>query len=113
MSRPRKEIDFNELEKLCGLQCTAEEIAGWFGVSVDTIERRVKEKYDIGFAEYFDQRRSDGKISLRRRQFQTAMSGNPSLLIWLGKQYLGQSDKQDISQTSTIQIDISDDDREL
>ena len=97
MGRPKIEIDWTEFNKLCGLQCSLEEIAGWFNCSVDTIENRVKEVHGITFSEYFAQKRSSGKISLRRKQYEAAMAGNPTLLIWLGKQYLGQSDKQDLS----------------
>lgn len=38
-----------------------------------------------------------GKASLRRMQFKTAESGNATMQIWLGKQYLGQKDKQDVT----------------
>ncbi len=93
MGRPRIEIDWKEFDKLCGLQCTLEEIAGWYNCCVDTIENRVKEEHSITFSEYFKQKRSSGKISLRRKQYETAMSGNPTMLIWLGKQYLKQTDK--------------------
>src|SRR5215468_6505612 len=30
------------------------------------------------------------RIALRRRQFEADDDGNPTMLIWLGKQYLGQ-----------------------
>jgi len=93
MGRPRIEIDWKELDKLCGLQCSLEEIAGWFDCSIDTIEARIKETHGMTFPEYFAQKRSSGKISLRRKQYETAMAGNPTMLIWLGKQYLGQTDK--------------------
>ena len=112
MARPRKEIDFDELEKLCHICCTAEEIANWFHCSVDTLDRRIKEEYEIGFAEYYKQNKSGGKISIRRKQFQTAMSGNVAMLIWLGKNNLGQSDKQEIQQ-ETIQINIDQQDDAL
>ena len=42
LGRPAVEIDAAELERLCALQCTEEEIAAWFGVSKKTIERRRK-----------------------------------------------------------------------
>ena len=42
MARPEAKIDLVELEKLCGMQCTDEEIAAFFGVSKRTIERRRK-----------------------------------------------------------------------
>ncbi len=93
MGRPRIEIDWKELDKLCGLQCSLEEIAGWFNCSIDTIEARIKETHGMTFPEYFSQKRSGGKISLRRKQYETAMSGNVTMLIWLGKQYLNQKDK--------------------
>lgn len=88
------EIDWDEFDKLCYMQCTASEIAAWFECSVDTIERRVQEKHNVKFAEYYAEKKEKGKISLRRAQFQAAtVKGNTSLMIWLGKQYLGQSDK--------------------
>lgn len=91
--RPRKEIDLNTLDKLIGIQCSAEECAQFFEVSADTIDRRIKEEYSMGFAEYFTIKRGQGKIALRRKQYQVALSGNTTLLIWLGKQYLGQTEK--------------------
>lgn len=93
MARPRKEINWEEFDKLCAIQCTQKELADWFDVSVDTIERAVKREKNCGFAEYYAQRRGKGKISLRRAQFQAAMNGNTALLIWLGKQYLGQTER--------------------
>jgi len=95
MGRPRIEIDWKEFDKLCGMQCTLVEIAGWFDCSEDTIERRVKEEYGITFAEHYRKRSSKGKISLRRRQLEVAMSGNPTMLIWLGKQMLNQKDRHE------------------
>lgn len=72
MARPRKEIDQRQFEKLCGLQCTEEEIADFFGVSVDTIDRWCKRTYKKGFAEVFKQKRSIGRVSLRRMQWSLA-----------------------------------------
>jgi len=104
MGRPRIEIDWVEFDKLCTMQCTLVEIAGWFECSEDTIERRIREKYDCTFAELFTQKRSKGKISLRRKQYETALKGNVAMLIWLGKQYLGQSDKQDSTINQRVEI---------
>ena len=87
------EKGWSQLEALAGVQCTAEEVAAFFGVSADTLDRRVKSHTEYaGFAEYFADKKRVGKISLRRRQWTKAMEGNCSMLIWLGKQYLGQSD---------------------
>ena len=93
--RPRIKIDVEEFKKLCTMQATLEEIAGWFGCSEDTIERWCKRELKMCFADAFKRFSSSGKISLRRKQFQVAMDGNATMLIFLGKQHLGQSDKVD------------------
>lgn len=93
VGRPRKELDFETVQKLCHIQCTALEIAGFFGVSVDTLDLRCK---DWGYAHFTDLFRvygADGKISLRRWQMKAAEKGNSSMLLWLGKQYLGQKER--------------------
>lgn len=105
MGRPVKEIDWEEFDKLCGMQCTLREIAGWFQVSEDTIERRVKEEYKETFAEHYSKRSSTGKVALRRKQFDVAMKGHPTLLIWLGKQYLEQKDKMEQTNISDMKDD--------
>ena len=91
MGRPRKEIDYIQLEKLCSIQCTEVEIAQFFEVSVDTLCSRIKEEYTMTFSEYFKKHSADGKISLRRNQFKLSEK-NTAMAIWLGKQYLGQKD---------------------
>ena len=91
MGRPRKEIDQKQFENLCGLQCTLEEICGWFGVTDKTLNSWCKRTYSESFSEVFRQKRSTGKISLRRGQWRLAEK-NASMAIWLGKQYLGQKD---------------------
>lgn len=59
-------------------------------MSEDTIERWCKRTYKETFAVVFSKKRSKGKISIRRAQMKAAQRGNPSILIWMGKQYLGQ-----------------------
>src|SRR5688572_15523669 len=91
--RPRKEIDQGFFERLCVIQATLEEIAGVLRVSEDTVERWCERTYELGFAECFKKFSAPGKTSLRRYQFDLAKKGNATMLIWLGKQYLGQTDK--------------------
>ena len=103
MARPNKEIDKATFEKLCSLQCTKEEIAGFFDVSEDTIERWCRRTYKESFAVVFSKRRVGGKISLRRSQFRLAEK-NANMAIWLGKQYLDQKDNIDIETTEEVTI---------
>jgi hypothetical protein len=105
MGRPRKEIDWVQFDKLCEIQCTEEEIADWFRVSVDTIERACKRDKKATFAEYSRQKRAVGKRSLRRVMWNKATKGNnPALLIWLSKNYLGMADKIEQKNTDTVTV---------
>ena len=95
MARPRIEIDSDQFKKLCSIQCTLSEIASWFKCSEDTIERWCQRELKMSFADAFKTWSADGKISLRRTQFKMA-EHNVSMAIWLGKQYLGQKEQQEI-----------------
>ena len=94
MARPRKEIDQAEFEKLCALQCTQQEICDWFRIVHDTLDRWCYEIYEESFSQVFAQKRGIGKASLRRNQWKLSEK-NPSMAIFLGKNYLEQSDKQE------------------
>lgn len=97
MARPRKKIDQEQFEKLCGLQCTIEEFCCYFQCDDNTINAWCKRTYKKSFSEIFKIKRGSGKISLRRKQFEAAMAGNPTMLIWLGRNYLGQTDRIDVT----------------
>lgn len=90
--RPRIEIDQETFEKLCGMQCTLEEIAGILKCSPDTVERWCKKTYKENFADIYKKHSATGKASLRRSQFALAKK-SATMAIWLGKQYLGQRDR--------------------
>ena len=100
MGRPRKEIDQTEFEKLCGLQCTKEEICSWFSVTDKTLENWCKREYKQGFSDVFSEKRGIGKISLRRAQFQLAQK-SAAMAIFLGKNYLGQTDRHEVVSAVT------------
>lgn len=99
MGRPPIQIDTGQFESLCNMQCTLEEIAGFFRCSPDTIENWCKKTYEMTFSETYKKYSAGGKISLRRNQFRLAEK-NASMAIWLGKQYLGQTDKIELGNTS-------------
>jgi len=88
-------LDPSKVEALAAIQCTYEEIAHGLNVSVSTLERRRKENPEV--EEAIKKGRTLGRRSLRRLQYAAAKSGNITMLIWLGKQYLGQSDKAEIT----------------
>ena len=105
MARPRKQIDKKDFESLLTIQCSLAEVTAFFdhklnGCSEDTIERWCKRTYKKSFAEVSAIKKELGKISIRRAQFRM-MERNPAALIWVSKQYLGQTDKAEII-TNTI-----------
>jgi len=85
VGRPKIELDRDQIFKLARLHCTIKEIADFFGVDRDTISDNYSAEISKG--------KADGKIRLRKKQFDLAMSGNVSMCIWLGKQVLDQNDK--------------------
>lgn len=88
---PPKEINFDQVLYWLDLQCSADEIAGSFRVSVDTLYRRIKEKYGLTFAELKEKCSGACKISLRHNQLKLT-SSSAAMAIWLGKIWLGQKD---------------------
>jgi hypothetical protein len=84
-------IDQKDFERLCGLQCTEQEVCAFFGVTDKTLNRWCKRTYKLSFSEVFKIKRGIGKISLRRAQWQLAQK-SAAMAIFLGKNYLGQSD---------------------
>lgn len=88
--RPKKEIDYQAVEKLANIQCTQEEIASFLDLSVRTLQR------DEEFCRIYKKGQETSKMSLRRMQYESAKKGNVTMQIWLGKQYLGQAENVEI-----------------
>lgn len=106
--KPRIDFDWKVLDSILQFGATLIDCSEMLKVSEDTIQKRIRELHDLKFSEYRNRKMSRMRVRLLQRQFDSAMSGNTALLIWLGKQHLGQSDKLDTSlDTSQIQINIS------
>ncbi len=107
--RPPVVIDWNEFEKLCAFHCTQEEILLWFNLTDKTLTRHCKLHYKKSFSEIYKVKRVKGKVSLRRSQMQLANAGNPAMLIFLGKNYLDQSDrgKEEINDQETFNVEVT------
>jgi len=96
MARPRKvmtDADWDKLINMIRIQCTQDEICGIFGMDHKTLDRIIKERGEGGFSHLFKKHSDEGRASLRRAQWKAAQDGNPTMLVWLGKQMLGQTDK--------------------
>jgi len=93
--RPRIEIDLELVYALAKIHCSVNEIANILGVSKDTINRRC--------GDIMDRAKDEGRMSLRRAQFHKAINeGNVVMQIFLGKNWLGQSDSPVSNSSSKI-----------
>jgi hypothetical protein len=101
--RPRIKIDWENIDNLCRLQAPASEIAWYINttenkISYDSLDRRTHEEHGMSFAEYVTVKRAVlGKTRLRHMQWEAAEKGNVAMMIWLGKQHLGQAEKQEVT----------------
>lgn len=95
VGRPKIKIDWGLVERLAKIQCTEEEIAYAIGVERHTLASRPE------FSTIYKKGRMEGRISLRRAQAKKAFEGNTTMQVWLGKQWLGQTDKQEQTITQT------------
>tara|TARA_R110002167_G_C12557201_1_gene641461 strand:+ start:501 stop:1022 length:522 start_codon:yes stop_codon:yes gene_type:complete len=110
VGRPKIILNLEELERLSRLNCTMPEISAYFDIPLRTLEDKFANELDVRKA--IEKGRATGKLSLRRRQIQIMEeTNNPTMAIWLGKQMLGQTDKQEIIQEINIEdrkvLDIS------
>jgi hypothetical protein len=96
VGRPRAQINLEQVKTLAGLSCTEPEIASVIGINYATWKRHKQQNPEL--EEMIEQGKLTGNASLRRKQWETAMDGNVTMQIWLGKNRLGQSDKQQIEQ---------------
>lgn len=96
MGRPKLEIDAEQVEKLAAIDCSLAEMASILNCDVKTLTNR--------FSQVIQKGRDSGKSSLKRKQFEIAMKGNVTMLIWLGKIRLGQQEIKDPAQYVSIQM---------
>jgi hypothetical protein len=95
MSRPRRKIDSKQVYKLACLGATHGEIAEFFDCERSTISKR--------FSPEITKAKAQLKMKLRRLQLRAAEQGNVTMLIWLGKVMLGQTEVE-VNDQSRINV---------
>jgi hypothetical protein len=95
MAPKKKSINYEFLKALCRIHATDAEIAVALGISIDTITRR--KQTSKKFQQIYYDSQEEGKVSLRRKQWEAAMEGKGWALIWLGKQHLGQVERSEFT----------------
>ena len=109
MGRPNVDINWELIAECAHIQCTIAEICAVAKVDYETLQSRCLKDHGMSFSNFYTQKREGGKKSLRRAQWHAACeTENTALLIWAGKQYLGQSDKIENTNTNTTTVNLSD-----
>jgi len=102
--RPEKKIDWELVDRMLQANCSAKEIASHFNLHYQTFYERIAEKYNTNFTNYAASQRESGLAKLKLSQFEKATDnsskGNVQMLIWLGKNLLGQ--KETVSTENTV-----------
>ena len=80
----RRIVNPDDIYRLAQIGSSDREIARWFDIDVSTLT--------YNFADVIEKGREDLKQSLRMAQIKLALTGNAVMLIWLGKNILGQTD---------------------
>lgn len=98
--RPVKPIDWKLVDTLLISGCLGNEIAAHFDMHPTTFYNRVEQQYGMSFTNYSSEKRSKGESLIRHKQFEVAMKGDKTMLVWLGKNKLGQKETEDKSTIS-------------
>jgi hypothetical protein len=100
--RNRAEIDWAIVDRHLFAGVDGVTIAGVLGVAPITLYRACERTHSVNFDVYKQQKRAVGLDMLRLTQHEIAVAGNVPMAIWLGKQFLGQSEKADIKSDVAI-----------
>jgi hypothetical protein len=99
--RKKIKVDWKKVDKALEAGASGVQVAAMLGISFDTLSRRCKEDHSADFAEYLRQKKESGNLQLLTAQFEEAViERDRGMLIWLGKQRLGQKDKHDVDHTT-------------
>ena len=104
MGRKKTVIDWDFVNDKLEKHWDGVTISDALGISFSTLERHVIEKYKMGFGEFKHSKRAKMRDILKEKQIELALDGDKTMLVWLGKQYLDQSDKREskVEQDTTV-----------
>ena len=101
LGRPEKPVDWAKVDQLLLAGCQANEIAPHFDLHRVTFCNRLEKQYGMTFTAYSCLKKDQGDSLLKAKQFEKAMKGDTTQLIWLGKCRLKQRDYDDVTFTPT------------
>lgn len=92
MARPQIKIDREKLTNLAKNGAKNTDIAAFFGVNEGTLRKRFKRELLAA--------RAERRLAIRQAQTKSALEGNVTMQIWLGKVELKQRERAELDITS-------------
>jgi hypothetical protein len=99
-----KHVDWEKVDEYLLAGCKGTEIAPHFNMHHDTFYRKVEEKHKVSFTAYAARKKEQGDSMLRKAQFDKAVKGDNTMLIWLGKNRLKQREGEVIDEVKMLEI---------
>src|SRR5574343_1385285 len=96
IGRPDRFINWDKMDAALQFGARLIDIQGILDVSKNTVLRAIKLKHGLSFEDYRNLKMSTMRAKLLQKQFDVAMQGNVTMLIWLGKQHLDQKEKSEV-----------------
>lgn len=104
--RPQIPINWDVVDKWLEADCTGTQVAGMLAVHPDTLYDRCAREKGMTFTEYSNIKRCKGDGLIKDKQFTEALKGDRAMLIWLGKQRLGQKENHEVNVTGTMNVGV-------
>ena len=104
--RKRIKIDWKKVGKAIESGASGVQCAAMLAISYATLTRACLRDNKVKFDEYYQQKKQAGNVAIFGKQYDQAMAGNTSMLIWLGKNRLDQTDKRENVNQNDGKIEI-------
>lgn len=91
--RPPIPIDWKVVDKYLMAGCSAPQVAAYLSISAETLRDRCLKENGVDFSSYSLEKLEKGNSQILGKQYQIALEGDRTMLVWLGKNRLKQSDK--------------------
>lgn len=108
------EVNWDKLDALLQFKVPLKFVAEYLEVSIDVVQKRIKEEKGMTFEEYAALKLQRTSVKLQQKAIEMALAGNTSMMIFALKNLSGWSDKLESTMTnSEIKITISKEESEL
>ncbi len=102
MGRPESDIQVEKIAALMRMKPTLADTAAFFQCAERTIERFIRDNFDLTFVEFRAQKMVHTRLGLSRKAITKAEAGDNVMLIFCLKNLCGWKDKQPGEEDKTI-----------